>query len=288
VGVLTQPDRPAGRGRALAASPVKQAALARGWPVAQPGTLKTDAGRAALADWAPDVLVVVAYGLLLPPAVLALPRLGCINVHASLLPRWRGAAPIQRALLAGDAETGVTIMRMDAGLDTGPTYLARRMAIARGTSAGALAEALARLGADALVEVLAALEAGSAVAVPQPAEGVTYAAKIAKAEARLDWTRPAPALERQVLAFDPWPVAQTTFEGETLRVHAARAMDGATGTLAARGEPGLVVALDAGRPVVACGEGALRLEVVQRAGRRPVPGRDFAHTVADLVGRRLA
>src|SRR5690349_12888650 len=185
VGVLTQPDRPAGRGRELRASPVKLLAMQRELPLDQPATLKTPEGRAALASWTPDLLVVVAYGLILPPVVLALPRLGCVNIHGSLLPRWRGAAPIQRAILAGDAETGVTIMQLDAGLDTGPILLERRRPIHSHDSAGDLHDALSELGAAALAEAVDGLAAGTLAARAQPAEGVTYAPKIEKAEAPL-------------------------------------------------------------------------------------------------------
>ncbi len=189
VGVLTQPDRPKGRGRQLAASPVKLAALERGIPVSQPVTLKTEADRADLASWQPDVLVVVAYGLILPRAALELPRLGCVNIHASLLPRWRGAAPIQRAILAGDAETGVSIMRMDVGLDTGPVFLERRVAISPQDTGGSLHDRLAALGASAVVEVLDQLAEDRAISTPQRDDGVTYAAKIDKAEALIDWSK---------------------------------------------------------------------------------------------------
>jgi methionyl-tRNA formyltransferase len=222
VGVLTQPDRPAGRGRALTASPVKLEAAAHGWPLAQPASLKSEEERAALRAWQPDVLVVVAYGLILPQAALDIPRHGCINVHASLLPRWRGAAPIQRAILAGDADSGVSIMRMEAGLDTGPVYAVRRVPIGERMTGGELHDALADEGAGALLEVLDAIEAGTAQAVPQPTAGVTYAAKIDKAEARIDWARSAIEIDRQVRAFNPWPIAETRFAGEQLRILRAR------------------------------------------------------------------
>ncbi|MDB6087927.1 MAG: Methionyl-tRNA formyltransferase [Gammaproteobacteria bacterium] len=225
VGVLTQPDRPKGRGRQIAASPVKTAALAHGIPVSQPQSLKAEADRVELAAWRPDVLVVVAYGLILPRAVLALPRFGCINIHASLLPRWRGAAPIQRAILAGDTETGVTIMLMDVGLDTGPMLLQERVPITASDTGGSLHDRLAALGASALLEGLDKHAAGTLAAVPQPSEGVTYAAKIEKAEALIDWTRDARAIERQIRAFNPWPIAETRLDGEQLRVFAA-AVDG--------------------------------------------------------------
>ncbi|MGE0582697.1 MAG: methionyl-tRNA formyltransferase [Steroidobacteraceae bacterium] len=279
IGVLTQPDRPAGRGRSLTASPVKLEALARGWPLAQPASLKAEADRAALAAWQPDLLVVVAYGLILPQAVLDLPRHGCVNVHASLLPRWRGAAPIQRAILAGDAQSGVAIMRMEAGLDTGPVYATRTVAIGARMTAGELHDRLADEGAAALLEVIDAIEAGTARATPQPADGATYAAKIDKAEARIDWRRRAPEIDRQVRAFDPWPIAETRYEGEQLRVLRAHCRD----TAGAPAAPGTVLGVEATGLAVACGEGVLVLETVQRPGRRPVAALDFART-ATLAG----
>jgi methionyl-tRNA formyltransferase len=221
VGVLTQPDRPKGRGRQVAASPVKEKALAHGLPVSQPLTLKDEAGRADLVSWQPDVLVVVAYGLILPRPVLTLPRLGCLNIHASLLPRWRGAAPIQRAILAGDPTSGVTIMVMDAGLDTGPMLLKKEVAIARTDTGGSLHDRLGGIGASALLEALDGYSDGTLTPVPQPTEGVTYAAKLDKAEALIDWSRDALAIERQVRAFNPWPVAETRLDGEQLRVFEA-------------------------------------------------------------------
>jgi methionyl-tRNA formyltransferase len=214
VGVLTQPDRPKGRGRQLTPSPVKEAALAAGLPVAQPQSLKTEEGRAALAEWAPDVLVVVAYGLILPPAALRIPRLGCVNIHASLLPRWRGAAPIQRAILAGDEQTGITIMQMDAGLDTGPMLLIRPVPIEAEDTAAALEARLAQVGANAILEALDRISNGTISVTPQPEIGVTYAAKLDKAEARIDWTARAIDIERKVRAFNPRPVAETLYEGE--------------------------------------------------------------------------
>ena len=279
-GVLTQPDRPAGRGRSLAASPVKLEALSRGWPIAQPASLKSAADRAALAAWQPDLLVVVAYGLILPQAVLDLPRLGRINVHASLLPRWRGAAPIQRAILAGDTESGVAIMRMEAGLDTGPVYAVRTVAIGPRMTAGELHDVLADEGATALLAVLEDIGTGTARATPQPVAGVTYAAKIDKSEARIDWGMSASAIDRQVRAFNPWPIAQTRFQGEQLRVLRAHP---ATATERARAVPGTVLGVDSAGLAVACGEGVLALETVQRPGRRPVSAFDFAHA-ASLEG----
>jgi methionyl-tRNA formyltransferase len=282
VGVLTQPDRPAGRGQQMRASPVKLLALDAQLPLAQPANLKTEESRAELSRWAPDVLVVVAYGLILPPPVLALPRLGCVNIHGSLLPRWRGAAPIQRAILAGDAETGVTIMQLDAGLDTGPTLLERRRSIGSHDTAGDLHDALSELGAAALIEALDGLAAGTLKARAQPAEGVSYAPKIEKAEAPLDWSSSATRLDRQIRAFNPWPVAETRFAGESLRVLQARITDpvgthGVSGTLLGIADDGLRVA---------CGEGVLAVRELQRAGKRPISARDFSNAVR-LAGLRF-
>ena len=277
VGVLTQPDRPAGRGQKLAQSPVKQYALAQGLAVAQPPTLRDPAARAALAAWQPDLLVVVAYGLILPPEALAIPRLGCLNIHASLLPRWRGAAPIQRAVLAGDAETGVAIMKMEAGLDTGPVLRTRRVAIGPRTTSGSLHDVLAALGAAELVAALAQIESGEARFEPQPAEGVTYAAKIDKAEARIDWREDATAIDRRVRAFDPWPVAEARLGEEPLKVLRARPLDDAAAGRAAGVAPGTVLGLRDDALCVACGQGVLAIERLQRAGRRPVAAREFAN-----------
>jgi len=287
VGVLTQPDRPSGRGRRLAPGAVKVAATACQLPVMQPHTLRSEAALAELAAWRPDVLVVVAYGLLLPHEVLALPRLGCVNIHASLLPRWRGAAPIERALLAGDRESGVSIMQMDAGLDTGPLLLQRSINMRSDHTGGSLCAELASLGATALLEALSGLEAGTLHAQPQPREGVTYAAKIAKAEARIDWTRDAAAIERQVRAFNPRPVAETTLDGEQLRIFAAHAApDGTRSSGANVGKAGTILTVRDGSMLVQCGLGCLAVTEIQRPGRRPVSVRDFAHGLA-LAGRHL-
>src|SRR5690349_9715195 len=276
VGVLTQPDRPAGRGRELRASPVKLLAAAQpGLPVGQPATLKTPEGRAILHEWSPDLLVVVAYGLILPQAVLDRPRLGCLNIHGSLLPRWRGAAPIQRAILAGDAETGVCIMQMEAGLDTGPVLIERRHPIGIHDTAGDLHDALSELGASALLEAIDALVDGTAAPRTQPAEGVTYASKLEKSEAVIDWSKGATEIDRRVRAFNPWPIAETRFAGESLRILRARIArnsgnDTAPGTLLGIADDGLHVA---------CGEGVLAVRELQRAGKRPVSARDFANAV---------
>jgi methionyl-tRNA formyltransferase len=281
VGVLTQPDRPKGRGQRLAASPVKQAAERHGLTILQPQTLKDQAARDAVAALRADVLVVVAYGLILPQLVLDLPRLGCVNIHASLLPRWRGAAPIQRAILAGDAETGVSIMQMNAGLDTGPVLLQKRIAISAVDTGGSLHDKLAALGATALLEALEGLSNGTLRAVEQPAEGVNYAEKLHKSEAGIDWTRSARELDRQVRAFNPWPVAETQLDGEQLRILAARADDTAADDAA-----GTVIGVRNDAIVVACGQGTLHISELQRPGKRPVSARDFANS-CPIAGKRL-
>jgi methionyl-tRNA formyltransferase len=272
--VYTQPDRPAGRGRRLSPSAVKLAALDAGIEVHQPASLRGAEAAAELAVYAPDLLVVVAYGLILPPAILAVPRLGALNVHGSLLPRWRGAAPVERALLAGDAQTGVCIMQMDAGLDTGPVFLERATPILPDDTGGSLRERLAQLGAEGLVEVVAGLEAGGAVARPQPDEGACYAAKIDKREAQLDWTQAAQALERTVRAFVPTPLAWTVWRGQRLRIGGAKPGAGS-------GPPGQVLAVGPHGIEVACGTGSLLLTALQPEGGRMLPVREF------LAGRRI-
>jgi methionyl-tRNA formyltransferase len=281
VAVYTQPDRPAGRGRQPRASPVKIHALAAGIPLYQPASLRDLAVQAEFAALAPDLLVVAAYGLILPLAVLAIPRLDCVNVHASLLPRWRGAAPIQRAILAGDVETGVCIMRMEAGLDTGPVYARASCPIPRGTTGGELHDRLATLGAETLRETLPALLAGALAPAPQDDARATYAPKLEKAEAELDWNRPAPELERQVLAFNPYPVAQTQLDGQPLRIWRAWAENESIteppGTVLREGPAGIVVAT---------GAGVLRLTEVQQPGGRPLSVAAFLNAHR-LAGRRL-
>jgi methionyl-tRNA formyltransferase len=274
--VYTQPDRPAGRGRQIAMSAVKQTALRHAIPVEQPATLRDPAAVERLAACAADVMVVVAYGLLLPQAVLDVPRLGCLNVHASLLPRWRGAAPIQRAILAGDVETGVTIMQMEAGLDTGPSLLESRTPIGERETASALHDRLAKLGAEALLEALDSIAAGSARPRAQPSEGVTYAHKIRKEEATIDWTASAVAIDRQVRAFNAWPVAQTQWNGRQLRVWEAMPVPSRTDAL-----PGTVVSAEPAGIDVATGDGVLRLTRVQIAGRNATSAADFinAHRI---------
>jgi methionyl-tRNA formyltransferase len=283
VAAYTQPDRPAGRGQALASSPVKQRALQLGIAVEQPASLKSDGAVARLRELAPDLMVVVAYGLILPPAVLDVPRHACWNIHASLLPRWRGAAPIQRAILAGDEVTGITIMQMDAGLDTGPMLLTRRTPIGPREHGGSLHDRLAGLGAEAIVAAIAGWQAGQVAPQPQPGDGATYAAKIRKDEARIDWAQPAAVIDRQVRAFNPWPVAETTWAGKQLRVWQAEPDPGE-----ARGHasPGTVVESTAGRLVVATGAGVLRLTQVQLAGKRAMPAAEFLNAHS-LAGARL-
>ena len=278
VAVYTQPDRPAGRGRALAPSPVKREALLRGIEVVQPENFKSQLAREALAALKPDLLVVVAYGLILPQAVLDIPTHGCWNVHASLLPRWRGAAPIQRAIQAGDTQTGVCLMQMEKGLDTGPVLLRQSLDIGLDEIGGQLHDRLAALGAQVLADGLGLLRAGiHPVAQPQPAEGVTYAHKLDKAEARLDWSRPATELAATVRAFNPWPMAEAQLAGERVRVHGAVALPlghGATpGTLLLAGRDGIDVA---------CGEGALRIRVLQRDGGKVITAADYINGRRDL------
>ena len=282
VGVLTQPDRPAGRGRELRAPPIKLLATEHGLPVAQPATLKTAEGRAALHGWAPELMVVVAYGLILPKPVLMLPRMGCLNIHGSLLPRWRGAAPIQRAVLAGDAETGISIMQLDEGLDTGPVLLERRRPIGLHDTAGDLHDALAELGAAALLEAIDGLVTGELLPRAQPAEGVTHAAKIEKSEARIDWSVTATQIDRRIRAFNPWPVAETRLAGEGLRLLRSSVAD----AQAREAAPGTVLGLADDGLRVACGAGVIAISELQRAGKRPVSARDFANAVR-LAGLRF-
>jgi methionyl-tRNA formyltransferase len=288
--VLTQPDRPAGRGMKLTPSPVKQLALAHGMDVVQPQGLKLDgryaddaaAARAALEAAAPDVMVVAAYGLILPRWVLTLPRLGCLNIHASLLPRWRGAAPIHRAIEAGDAETGITIMQMDEGLDTGAMLATGREPIRPADTTGTLHDRLAALGATMIVQALADAAVARLTATPQPATGVTYAHKIAKAEAAIDWALPAAVIERRVRAFDPFPGASFDCGGETVKLWQARCRPDV------QAPPGRVVHADATRLTVACGDGGLDLLQLQRPGGRRVPAAAFTQARPDLPGSDLA
>ncbi|HYD74538.1 methionyl-tRNA formyltransferase [Ramlibacter sp.] len=290
--VLTQPDRPAGRGLKLQPSPVKQFAQQHGIAVAQPRSLRLDGkypeeaaqAQQALQRAQPDAMVVAAYGLILPQWVLDLPRLGCLNIHASLLPRWRGAAPIHRAIEAGDAETGVTIMQMDAGLDTGDMLLAERTAIGPQDTTGTLHDRLATLGARLAVEALELAACGGLVHTPQPAEGVSYAAKIDKAEAQVDWSQPAIVIERRLRAFDPFPGAASALAGEPIKLWRAEVTGGAVpagvaaGTVLAVGPTGIEVA---------SGDGVLRLTELQRAGGKRLAAADFLHGTAITPGQRF-
>ena len=293
---LTQPDRPAGRGLKLHASPVKQWALARGVAVLQPRSLRLDgrypdeaaAARAALQAARPDALVVAAYGLILPRWTLDLPRLGCLNIHASLLPRWRGAAPIQRAIEAGDAQTGVTIMRMDEGLDTGGMALSEALPIGPAETAASLHDRLAELGARLIVQALAQAAGGPLRITPQPAEGVTYAHKIDKTEARIDWSRPAAEIERRIRAFDPFPGAVTELNGETIKVWRAEP-DSAPRSPGVHA--GQILRADDTGVAVACGpgecDGVLRLTQLQRAGGKRLDAREFLRGFALTAGQVL-
>ncbi|MET1024172.1 MAG: methionyl-tRNA formyltransferase [Pseudoxanthomonas sp.] len=279
VAVYTQPDRPAGRGRGLSASPVKLEALKRGIPVLQPETLRNPETQAALRAMAPDVMIVVAYGLILPKAVLEIPRYGCWNVHASLLPRWRGAAPIQRAIESGDTQSGVCLMQMEAGLDTGPVILRQTTPINDTDTGGLLHDRLAELGAQVLADGLGLLRAGiRPIPTPQPDEGVTYAHKLDKAEARLDWNQPADVLARKVRAFVPWPIAEGVVAGERLRIHGAIALD-----LRHQAAPGTLLTATRQGLDIACGEGALRLRVVQREGGKAITAADYLNARRDLA-----
>ncbi len=259
VAVYTQPDRPAGRGQKLMPSPVKQLALENNIPVLQPPTLRDPAAQAELATLNADLMVVVAYGLILPQVVLDTPRLGCINSHASLLPRWRGAAPIQRAVQAGDAQSGVTVMQMEAGLDTGPMLLKVSTAISGEDTGGSLHDRLAKLGPPAVLQAIAGLAAGTLTGEVQNNDLATYAHKLNKDEARLDWGRPAVELERLVRAFNPWPICHSTLNGEPLKVLAAQPAEG-------HGQPGEILLASREGLTVACGEGALRLTRLQLPG----------------------
>ncbi|MEG1770774.1 MAG: methionyl-tRNA formyltransferase [Comamonas sp.] len=288
--VLTQPDRPAGRGMKLQASPVKQCALAHGIPVSQPRSLRLDGkypedaaqARAAIEAAQADVMVVAAYGLILPQWVLDTPAKGCLNIHASLLPRWRGAAPIHRAIEAGDSETGVTIMQMDAGLDTGDMCLIERLPITATDTTASLHDQLALLGGRLIVEALEMSACGGLPRTPQPAEGVTYAHKIEKAESWIDWRLPAETIDRRVRAFTPFPGAAGLWQGETIKFWEGRPEPRSTDAA-----PGTVLAADAAGVVIACGEGALRFTQLQRAGGKRLPAGDFLHGFALPVGTLL-
>ncbi len=279
--VMTQPDRPAGRGMKLKMSPVKEVALRHGISVAQPENLKTNAARQPILDTCADAMVVAAYGLILPQSVLDMPRLGCINIHASLLPRWRGAAPIHRAIEAGDLETGITLMQMDKGLDTGAMLSRAITPIQPDDTTGSLHDRLAELGAREIVHLLPQLAAGALVASPQDDSQANYAAKISKEEARLDWTRPAAALDRQIRAFNPFPGAYCLLDGVALKIWRAR-------PVSAAGTAGSILALDDGELHIACGTDALAISEVQKAGGKRLPISAFLAGHGLKVGDRLA
>ena len=281
VAVLTQPDRPAGRGMQLQPSPVKQLAQTHGLAVLQPVSLKSHEVQQALAEYRADVMVVAAYGLILPPAVLQLPHHGCLNIHASLLPRWRGAAPIQRAILAGDDETGITIMQMDAGLDTGDILLKKSCPITAQDNVQTLHDKLAQLGAAAIIEALHLLEQGHLTGVPQDGTQVTYAAKLTKAEAHIDWTQPATQLARAVRAYNPFPIAYTTLNAAPIKIWQASACERLVG------EPGIVLAVEKNGIIVACGQGNLSLEALQRASGKVLPTAQFVQGYAIRPGDRF-
>ena len=284
LAVYTQPDRPAGRGRRVSESPVKQFAIHHGLRVAQPPNFRSEAVVNELRALAPDALIVVAYGLILPAAVLEVPRYGCLNVHASLLPRWRGAAPIQRAIEAGDAETGITIMQMDAGLDTGEILDSAVTAISETDTSQALHDRLAELGAETLAATVTRLAAGAATRHPQDPGGASYAAKLSKEEARIDWRQPAEALHRKIRAFNPWPVAHTTWGTHVLRLWGV-------GPLGSRADtampPGTVVAADAEGLRVQTGGGILHITRLQIEGGRPLDAAGFLRGHALAAGTVL-
>jgi len=280
VGVMTQPDQPAGRGYALAPSPVKKLASARGIQVTQPVSLRDTQVQTELKHFRADVIVVAAYGLILPRPVLELPRHGAINIHASLLPRWRGAAPIQRALLAGDRDTGVSIMQMDSGLDTGPVLMQEKIPILEDDTAGTLHDRLAELGANLIVRALDALEAGGVRATPQPAEGVTYAAKLDRREARVDWHESAAMVNRRVRALNPSPGADARVREVELKIWRCA-------TAAGRGNPGEVLSVGPDGLCVACGEDALIITELQRSGGKRLPVAEFLRGFPLAAGERF-
>lgn len=294
--VLTQPDRPAGRGLKLQASPVKQYAQTHRLSVLQPRSLRLDgkfpddaqAARQALEAAQLDVLVVAAYGLILPTWVLQLPRLGCLNIHASLLPRWRGAAPIHRAIEAGDTQTGITLMQMDEGLDTGDMLLVQALPITPDDHTGRLHDRLAAMGGELVLQGLDLAAQGRLVRTPQPAEGVTYAHKVDKSESPIDWTQPADVIARRVRAFDPFPGASSTIGGEVIKLWSAQAQDDAAAAGATRtSTPGQVLAADAHGVCIACGQGQLQVTELQRAGGKRLPAADFLRGFPLQPGQRL-
>ena len=278
VGVYTQPDRPSGRGRKLIPSPVKQVALDAGIAVFQPQSLKAPEAQAELKALAADVMIVAAYGLILPKTVLAIPRHGCLNIHASLLPRWRGAAPIQRAIAAGDKETGITIMQMDAGLDTGDMLLKLSTPIEESDTGGSLHDRLADLGGQAIVDALAGLEEGSQTPEPQDDLQACYARKLSKEEGHLDWTEDASALSRRVRAFNPWPGTYTDAGGQRIRIHAAEVID-----ITSDRHPGTVVERSKDGIDIACGLDVLRVTRLQLPGSRPQSARDLINGGKEIL-----
>lgn len=282
VAVLTQPDRPSGRGMQLTASPVKQLALQQGVPVLQPSTLKTEEVQQAIAALDADVMVVAAYGLILPKAVLALPRFGCLNIHASLLPRWRGAAPIQRAILAGDTETGITIIQMDEGLDTGDMLLKKKCTIANEETAQTLHDKLAVLGAQAIIEALHKLEQGELYPEQQDSSQATYAIKLTKSEALLDWSQDAIHLERAVRGYFPFPIAYTLFDKTPIKILRAGLGEGKTGT------QGTVLEVNKEHILIACGKGSLALEVLQKPGGKSLHIAQFIQSFPIKTGDRFS
>jgi methionyl-tRNA formyltransferase len=281
VAVLTQPDRPAGRGMQLTASPVKQLALQHGLPVLQPATLKTEVAQQSLIVLGADVMVVAAYGLILPKVVLQMPRYGCLNIHASLLPRWRGAAPIQRAILAGDSETGITIMQMDEGLDTGDMLLRRACPIDANETAETLHDKLAELGASSILEALRLLQDKKLTPIKQSNEAAIYAAKLLKSEAQIDWRQDARQIERAVRAYNPFPVCHANLNGVMIKVWQA-------GLCAEQGDPGKVLAVDKHGITVACGKDSLRLEVLQRPGGKVQTAVQFLQAISIKAGDRFS
>ncbi|MEO5379105.1 MAG: methionyl-tRNA formyltransferase [Magnetococcus sp. DMHC-6] len=276
VGVFTQPDKPVGRGLKMTFSPVKSQVVSLNIPIFQPTRLRHPEAVAQLRALAPDLVVVVAYGQILSQEVLDLPVHGCLNLHASLLPRWRGAAPLQRALLAGDKESGVTIMKMDAGLDTGAMLTQKKIIIPTGMTGGALHDCLAPLGAQLLLETIAKLKTDSIVATPQPEVGVTYAHKIANEEGKIDWNQEARVIWRQILAFNPYPGAYTTVDNKTCKIWQSRLLEHTSAQVL----PGSVLALHDDGPEVACGGGSLVLTQIQMAGKRSMPARDWMRGVS--------
>lgn len=282
VGILTQPDRPAGRGMQMTASPVKHLALQNGLPVLQPASLRAAEVQHSIAELNAEVMVVAAYGLILPAAVLTMPRYGCLNIHASLLPRWRGAAPIQRAIQAGDAETGITIMQMDEGLDTGDMLLRHTCPISDSDTAATLHDKLAAIGASSILQALRALSEGTLSAVQQDAAQATYAAKLLKNESALDWQLDAQVLQRVVRAFNPFPACTAIYNGTLIKVWQA----GSVAEL--HGEPGTVLSVDKQGITVACGQGALRLEVLQRPGGKAQSAMQFLQSIPMVVGSQFS